>query len=61
MTPAVMAAVKKLDPEVAYMEKTEKWLKLRAHGVALDQYMAEGGPDVAREEIELMTGEQQAG
>ena len=33
--PAVMAAVKKLDPEVAYMEKTEKWRKLRVHGVAL--------------------------
>jgi hypothetical protein len=24
--PAVMAAVKKLDPNVAHMEKTEKWL-----------------------------------
>jgi hypothetical protein len=55
---AVMAAVKKLDPEVAYMEKTEKWLKLRVHGVALDRYMTEGGLDVAREEIELTTGEQ---
>jgi hypothetical protein len=53
----VMAAVKKLDPEVAYMEKTEKWLKLRVHGVALDRYMNEGGLEVAREEIELMTGE----
>lgn len=56
--PLVMAAVKKLDPEVAYMEKTEKWLKLRVHGVALDRYMTEGGLDVAKEEIELMTGEQ---
>lgn len=56
--PVVMAAVKKLDPEVAYMEKTEKWLKLRVHGVALDRYMTEGGLDVAREEIELMAGEQ---
>lgn len=56
--PVVMAAVKKLDPEVAYMEKTERWLKLRVHGVALDRYMTEGGLDVAREEIELMTGEQ---
>lgn len=56
--PIVMAAVKKLDPEVAYMEKTERWLKLRVHGVALDRYMTEGGLDVAREEIELMTGEQ---
>jgi hypothetical protein len=53
----VMAAVKKLDPEVAYMEKTEKWLKLRVHGVALDRYMNEGGLEIAREEIELMTGE----
>jgi hypothetical protein len=56
--PAVMAAVKKLDPDVAFMEKTEKWLKLRVHGVALDRYMAEGGLDVAREEIEVMTGVQ---
>ena len=56
--PTVMAAVKKLDPEVAYMEKTERWLKLRVHGVELDRYMSEGGLDVAREEIELMTGEQ---
>jgi hypothetical protein len=56
--PTVMTAVKKLDPEVAYMEKTERWLKLRVHGVELDRYMSEGGLDVAREEIELMTGEQ---
>lgn len=56
--PVVMAAVKKLDPEVAYVEKTEKWLKLRVHGVALDRYMSESGLGVAREEIELMTGEQ---
>lgn len=56
--PVVMAAVRELDPEVAYMEKTEKWLKLRVHGVALDRYMTQGGLDVAREEIELMTGEQ---
>lgn len=56
--PAVMAAVKNLDPEVGYMEKTEKWLKLRVHGVALDRYMTHGGLEVAREEIELMTGEQ---
>lgn len=56
--PTVMAAIKKLDPEVAYMEKTERWLKLRVHGVELDQYMSEGGLDVAREEIETMTGEQ---
>lgn len=53
-----MTAMKRLDPEVAYIEKTEKWLKLRVHGVALDRYMTEGGLNVAREEIELMTGEQ---
>lgn len=56
--PTVMAAIKKLDSEVAYMEKTERWLKLRVHGVELDRYMSGGGLDVAREEIELMTGEQ---
>jgi hypothetical protein len=55
---AVMAVVQKLDPEVAYMDKTDKWCKLRVHGVALDRYMVEGGLDLAREEIELMTGEQ---
>jgi hypothetical protein len=55
--PVVINALKKLDPEVAYMEKTEKWLKLRVHGVALDRYMSEDGLEVAREEIELMTGE----
>jgi hypothetical protein len=41
-----------------YMDKTEKWFKLRAHGVALDRYIAEGGIELARREIELMTGEQ---
>jgi hypothetical protein len=55
--PVVINAVKKPDPKVAYMEKTEKWLKLRIHGVALDCYIAEDGLEVAREEIELMTGE----
>jgi hypothetical protein len=54
----LMAAVKKLDPEVVLVEKTEKWRKLRVHGVALDRYTAEGGLKLAREEIELMTGEQ---
>lgn len=58
--PAVMATVKTLDPEVFYMEKTERWRKLRVHGVALDRYMSEGGLEVARDEIELMTGEQAA-
>jgi hypothetical protein len=56
--PVVMTAVKKLDPQVAYMGKTEEWLKLRAHGVALDRYMSEDGLEVAREEIKLTTGEQ---
>jgi hypothetical protein len=55
---AVMAVVQKLDPEVVYMDKTERWCKLRVHGVELDRYMVEGGLDLAREEIELMTGEQ---
>jgi hypothetical protein len=39
------------------MEKTEESLKLRVHSVALGRYMSEGRPEVAREEIELMTGE----
>jgi hypothetical protein len=39
------------------MEKTEKWLKVRVHSVALGHYMSEGGLEVAQEEIELMTGE----
>jgi hypothetical protein len=55
---AVMAVVQKLDPEVVYMDKTERWCKLRVHGVALDRHMVEGGLDLVREEIELMTGEQ---
>lgn len=55
---AVMSTMQKLDPAVINVEKTEKWRKLRVHGVALDRYMSEGGLDVAREEIELMTGEQ---
>lgn len=54
----VMAAVQNLDPEVTNMEKTEKWRKLRVHGVELDRYMGEGRLQVAREEIELMTDEQ---
>lgn len=58
--PIVMGAVRTLDPEVAYMEKTEKWLKLRVHGVALDRYMSESGLNLARRQIELMTGEQLA-
>jgi len=57
-TPAVMSTVQKLDPAVINIGKIEKWCKLRVHGVALDGYMSEDGLDVAREEIELMTGEQ---
>jgi hypothetical protein len=57
-TPAVMSIMQKLDPVVINVEKTEKWRKLRVHGVALDRYMSEGGLEVAREEIELMIGEQ---
>lgn len=56
--PAVMAAVQKLDPAVINVEKTEKWRKLRVHGVALDRYMTESGLDLAQEEIEVMTGSQ---
>ncbi|KAI7221198.1 hypothetical protein KC343_g620 [Hortaea werneckii] len=55
---AVMAAVQKLDSEIVHMDKTEKWCKLRVHGVALDRYMAEGGLELERKEIELMAGEQ---
>jgi hypothetical protein len=55
---AVMAVVQKLDPEAVYMNKTEKWCKLRVHSVVLDRYMTEGGLELARREIELMTGEQ---
>lgn len=47
-TPVVMDAERKLDPEVAYIGKTEKWLKLRVHSVALDRYMTQGGLEVAR-------------
>lgn len=54
----VMPTVQKLDHAVVDMEKTEKWRKLRVHGVALDRYLGEGGLDTAREEIEVMTGEQ---
>ena len=54
----VMPTVQKLDYAVVDMEKTEKWRKLRVHGVALDRYLGEGGLDTAREEIEVMKGEQ---
>jgi hypothetical protein len=39
------------------MVKMEKWLKVRVHSVALGRYISEDGPEVAPEEIELMTGE----
>jgi hypothetical protein len=55
---AVIAIVQKLDPKVAYIDRTEKWCKLRVHSVALDRYMTEGGLELARREIELMIGEQ---
>jgi hypothetical protein len=55
---AVMAVVQKLDPKVAYMDRIEKWCKLRVHGIALDRYMTEGGLELARREIELIIGEQ---
>ncbi|KAI7066734.1 hypothetical protein KC331_g1892 [Hortaea werneckii] len=53
----VTAAARKLDPAVVKLEKTEKWRKLRVHGVSLDRYLGDGGLDLAKEEIELMTGE----
>jgi hypothetical protein len=53
----VLAAARTLDPAVTLVEKTEKWRKLRVHGVSLDRYLCEGGMDLAREEIESMTGE----
>jgi hypothetical protein len=53
-----MAVVQKLDPAVVHIEKTEKWRKLRIHGVALGRYMTESGLNLAREEIEVMTGSQ---
>jgi hypothetical protein len=56
--PAVMPAAQKADHAVVDVEKTEKWRKLRVHGVALDRYMTESGLDLAREEIEVMTGSQ---
>jgi hypothetical protein len=54
----VAALAQKSDPEVAYMDKTEKQCKLRVYGVALDQYMAEGGFRLVPREIELMIGKQ---
>jgi hypothetical protein len=56
-TPAVISIMQNLDPIVINVKKTEKWRKLRVYRVALDRYISEGGLDVAREEIELMTGE----
>lgn len=53
----VIAAAGSLDPGVIEMEKTEKWRKMRVHGVSLDRYLSEGGLETAREEIESTTGE----
>lgn len=53
----VLTSTRALDPSVTAIEKTERWRKLRVHGVSLDRYLCEGGLDLAREEIELMTGE----
>lgn len=53
-----MSAVQKLDPAVVSIEKTEKWRNLRVHGVALNRYKTESGLELAREEIEVMTGSQ---
>jgi hypothetical protein len=53
----VTAAARTLDPAIVEVEKTEKWRKLRVHGVSLDRYLGEGGLDLAKQEIELMTGE----
>ena len=43
---------------MVYIDKIEKWSKLRVYGVALDRYIAKGGLDLVRREIELITGEQ---
>lgn len=53
----VIPTMQRLDQAVIDVEKTEKWRKVRVHGVALDRYVSEGGLEVAREGIEVMTGE----
>lgn len=53
---AVFAKAHEVDPTIIDIEKTEKWRKLRIHGVALDRYLNEDGLDLAREEIELTSG-----
>lgn len=45
--PTIITTIKKLDSKVAYIEKTEKWLKLQVHSVALDRYIGEGRMEVA--------------
>jgi DNA-binding ferritin-like protein len=55
---AVMDAVQDLDPAVIDVEKTERWRKLRVHGVDLDRYMTEEGLDLVREVTEVMTDSQ---
>lgn len=37
----MLAAARALDPAVTEVEKTEKWRKLRVHGVSLDRYLCE--------------------
>ena len=53
----VLTSARALDPSVTEVEKTDRWRKLRVHGVSLDRYLCKGGLDLAREEIVLMTGE----
>lgn len=48
-----LAAAHEVDPTIIDVEKTERWRKLRVHGVTLDRYLKEGGLALAREEIEL--------
>lgn len=51
--PLVLAAAQGVDPTIIDVEKTERWRKMRVHGVMLDRYLKEGGLELAREEIEL--------
>lgn len=52
----VFTKAREVDPAIIDLEKTERWRKLRVHGVALDRYLGEGGLELAQEEIELTTG-----
>lgn len=51
--PLVLTAAQEVDPTITDVEKTERWRKMRVHGVTLDRYLKEGGLGLAREEIEL--------